>query len=95
MAHPLLQHVQWNAVHCGVYPEPMAQALRELLSPIQATRIVPGAKAGSMLCVTHEMGFARKVADRVIFMANGAIIEEDDPETILSAPQNTRARLHC
>ena len=41
----------------------------------------------TMICVTHEMGFARQVADRVIFMANGAIVEEAPPVRILQKPE--------
>ena len=44
------------------------------------------------LIVTHEMGFARKVADRIIFMDQGGIIEENDPETFFTAPQTARAQ---
>ena len=46
----------------------------------------------TMICVTHEMGFARQVADRVIFMANGEIVEENDPESFFSAPKHERTR---
>jgi general L-amino acid transport system ATP-binding protein len=46
----------------------------------------------TMLCVTHEMGFARKVADRVIFMADGRIIEQAPPEEFFNHPQNERTR---
>ena len=52
-----------------------------------------GAKEGmTMVVVTHEMGFAREVADRVIFMADGKIVEEGRPEEIFSAPQQPRTR---
>ena len=51
------------------------------------------AKEGmTMVVVTHEMGFAREVADRVIFMADGKIVEEGRPEEIFSAPQQPRTR---
>jgi len=46
----------------------------------------------TMLCVTHEMGFARTVADRVIFMDAGRIVEQADPETFFTAPSHPRAR---
>ena len=46
----------------------------------------------TMLLVTHEMGFARHVADRVIFMEAGQIVEEGAPEQIFSAPQEDRTR---
>ena len=49
------------------------------------------AKAGmTMVVVTHEMGFAREVADRVIFMADGNIVEEGAPETLFSRPEQPR-----
>lgn len=51
------------------------------------------AKEGmTMVVVTHEMGFAREVADRVIFMADGNIVEEDTPENIFSNPKNPRTQ---
>ena len=51
------------------------------------------AKAGmTMLCVTHEMGFAKEVADRVIFMADGIIAEEGTPEEVFNAPKNPRTQ---
>ena len=47
----------------------------------------------TMLCVTHEMGFARKVADRVIFMDRGEIIEQNTPDAFFENPQNDRTKL--
>ena len=46
----------------------------------------------TMVCVTHEMGFARKAADRILFMAEGAIIEDTDPHSFFDNPQTERAR---
>ncbi len=46
----------------------------------------------TMIVVTHEMGFARKVADRVLFMADGAIVEEGTPDDFFSHPQTDRAK---
>jgi polar amino acid transport system ATP-binding protein len=46
----------------------------------------------TMLCVTHEMGFARSVADRVIFMAEGRIVEQAPPQRFFSDPQDPRTR---
>ena len=46
----------------------------------------------TMLCVTHEMGFAREVADRVVFMAEGYILEEDKPEVLFSHPKTEKAK---
>ena len=46
----------------------------------------------TMVVVTHEMGFAREVADRVVFMADGVIAEEGTPEQIFANPQNPRTK---
>ena len=46
----------------------------------------------TMLCVTHEMGFAREVCDKVLFMADGVILEEGPPKDIFSNPQNPRTK---
>ncbi len=51
------------------------------------------ARAGmTMIVVTHEMGFARKAADRVVFMADGQIVEENKPEEFFTHPQTARAK---
>ena len=47
----------------------------------------------TMLCVTHEMGFARTVADRVIFMDKGEIVEQNEPNAFFDNPQNERTKL--
>jgi glutamate/aspartate transport system ATP-binding protein len=46
----------------------------------------------TMMCVTHEMGFAKKVANRVIFMDQGRIVEDDNKEAFFGAPRSERAR---
>jgi polar amino acid transport system ATP-binding protein len=46
----------------------------------------------TMIVVTHEMGFARQVADRVVFMANGSIVEEAAPAEFFSNPRHERTR---
>jgi polar amino acid transport system ATP-binding protein len=46
----------------------------------------------TMLCVTHEMGFARSVANRVVFMADGRIVEEAPPEEFFAHPKNEKTR---
>ena len=47
----------------------------------------------TMLCVTHEMGFAKTVANRAIFMDAGEIIEQNEPEEFFENPQNDRTKL--
>jgi polar amino acid transport system ATP-binding protein len=46
----------------------------------------------TMIVVTHEMGFAERVADRVVFMADGQIVEEGPPAEIFAAPEHARTR---
>jgi polar amino acid transport system ATP-binding protein len=46
----------------------------------------------TMVVVTHEMGFAREVADTVVFMDDGVVVESGDPRTMLTAPQHERTR---
>jgi ABC-type polar amino acid transport system ATPase subunit len=46
----------------------------------------------TMICVTHEMGFARHVADRIIFMDRGALVEDGTPQTFFTQPASERAR---
>ena len=45
-----------------------------------------------MVCVTHEMGFAREVADRVLFMDEGQIVEEGSPQKIFATPEQQRTK---
>jgi general L-amino acid transport system ATP-binding protein len=47
----------------------------------------------TMLCVTHEMGFARSVADRIIFMDKGEIVEQGSPKVFFNNPKSDRTRL--
>ena len=47
----------------------------------------------TMLCVTHEMGFARQVANRVIFMDQGQIVEQNEPDAFFSNPKSDRTKL--
>ncbi|MBS1898985.1 MAG: amino acid ABC transporter ATP-binding protein, partial [Actinobacteria bacterium] len=50
------------------------------------------AEGRTMIVVTHEMGFARKAANRVVFMADGRILEEAEPEEFFTNPQSDRAK---
>jgi general L-amino acid transport system ATP-binding protein len=47
----------------------------------------------TMICVTHEMGFARSIADSVVFMDKGEIVEADRPDTFFNNPKNDRTKL--
>jgi polar amino acid transport system ATP-binding protein len=46
----------------------------------------------TMVCVTHEMGFAREVGNRVLFMADGMLLEQGSPEEIFGSPQHSRLK---
>jgi polar amino acid transport system ATP-binding protein len=64
----------------------------ELIGEVLRVMRQLAAEGMTMLVVTHEMGFARDVADRVIFMADGVIVEEGTPQQIFSSPKNERTR---
>ncbi|HEL1702633.1 TPA: amino acid ABC transporter ATP-binding protein [Streptococcus suis] len=64
----------------------------ELIGEVLAVMMQLAKEGMTMLVVTHEMGFARAVADRVIFMDGGRIIEEGRPEDIFDRPQEERTK---
>ncbi len=64
----------------------------ELVGEVLAVMRLLAAEGMTMLIVTHEMSFARDVADRVVFVDNGVIVEQDTPERIFAAPRETRTR---
>ncbi|MDE2198203.1 MAG: amino acid ABC transporter ATP-binding protein [Rhodospirillales bacterium] len=75
-----------------LFDEPTSALDPEMVKEVLDTMISLADDGMTMICVTHEMGFARRVADRVIFMAKGEIIEQAPPETFFSNPQNERTR---
>ena len=75
-----------------LFDEPTSALDPEMVKEVLDTMIGLAEDGMTMLCVTHEMGFARSVADRVIFMANGKIIEEAPPQQFFSNPQNETTR---
>jgi polar amino acid transport system ATP-binding protein len=64
----------------------------EMVKEVLDTMISLARDGMTMVCVTHEMGFARQVADRVIFMANGQIVEEAEPEIFFTSPKHERTK---
>ena len=76
-----------------LFDEPTSALDPEMIKEVLDTMIELAEDGMTMLVVTHEMGFARKVANRVIFMDAGEIIEENDPETFFNKPKNDRTRL--
>ncbi len=75
-----------------LFDEPTSALDPEMVKEVLDTMVSLARDGMTMICVTHEMGFARQVADRVIFMADGEIVEENDPESFFKAPQHNRTR---
>ena len=75
-----------------LFDEPTSALDPEMVKEVLDTMISLADDGMTMLCVTHEMGFARSVADRVIFMADGKIIEQAPPEQFFSHPQHETTR---
>jgi len=75
-----------------LFDEPTSALDPEMVGEVLAVMKELAAGGMTMIVVTHEMGFARDVADRVIFMADGKIIEEGTPEEIFKNPQNDRTK---
>ena len=75
-----------------LFDEPTSALDPEMVGEVLAVMKELAAAGMTMIVVTHEMGFAREVADRVIFMADGGIVEEGTPEEIFTDPQNPRTK---
>ena len=75
-----------------LFDEPTSALDPELVGEVLNVMKKLAAEGMTMLCVTHEMGFAREVADKVVFMADGIIMEEGKPEEIFNNPQNARTK---
>ncbi len=76
-----------------LFDEPTSALDPEMIAEVLDVMVTLAESGMTMICVTHEMGFARKVADRVIFMDGGEIIEENNPEEFFNNPQNERTQL--
>ena len=76
-----------------LFDEPTSALDPEMIKEVLDTMVELAESGMTMICVTHEMGFARHVADRVVFMSDGGIVEVDDPETIFSNPREERTKL--
>ena len=76
-----------------LFDEPTSALDPEMISEVLDVMVNLAESGMTMLCVTHEMGFARKVANRVIFMDGGEIIEENVPEEFFNNPQSARTKL--
>jgi general L-amino acid transport system ATP-binding protein len=75
-----------------LFDEPTSALDPEMVKEVLDTMVGLAADGMTMLCVTHEMGFARQVADRVVFMDAGRIVEVNTPQAFFDAPQHERAQ---
>jgi len=76
-----------------LFDEPTSALDPEMIKEVLDTMIELAEEGMTMICVTHEMGFARKIADRIVFMDEGEIIEIATPAVFFSAPESERAKL--
>jgi general L-amino acid transport system ATP-binding protein len=75
-----------------LFDEPTSALDPEMISEVLDVMVELAGEDKTMVCVTHEMGFAKKVADRVIFMADGQIVEENTPDEFFNNPQSDRLK---
>ena len=75
-----------------LFDEPTSALDPEMVKEVLDVMVSLAEQGTTMICVTHEMGFARKVADRVIFMDEGKILEVATPEAFFETPQHPRAK---
>ncbi len=76
-----------------LFDEPTSALDPEMIKEVLDTMVQLAEDGMSMICVTHEMGFARKVANRVIFMDEGQIVEQNEPKAFFNNPQSERTKL--
>jgi general L-amino acid transport system ATP-binding protein len=76
-----------------LFDEPTSALDPEMVKEVLDTMVSLADDGMTMLCVTHEMGFARQVADRVVFMDAGQIIEMNEPKEFFANPQHERTKL--
>ncbi|RWA74135.1 amino acid ABC transporter ATP-binding protein [Mesorhizobium sp.] len=75
-----------------LFDEPTSALDPEMIAEVLDVMVTLASEGMTMICVTHEMGFARRVADRVIFMDGGEIVEEAPPEEFFTSCRNERTR---
>jgi general L-amino acid transport system ATP-binding protein len=76
-----------------LFDEPTSALDPEMIKEVLDVMVELAEERMTMVCVTHEMGFARTVADRIIFMDSGQIVEQNSPEEFFSNPQYDRTKL--
>ena len=77
---------------CMLFDEPTSALDPEMINEVLDVMVELAQEGMTMMCVTHEMGFAKKVANRVIFMDQGRIVEDDSKEAFFGPPRSERAR---
>jgi glutamate/aspartate transport system ATP-binding protein len=77
---------------CMLFDEPTSALDPEMINEVLDVMVELAQEGMTMMCVTHEMGFAKKVASRVIFMDKGQIVEDDAKEAFFGNPRSERAR---
>jgi glutamate/aspartate transport system ATP-binding protein len=77
---------------CMLFDEPTSALDPEMINEVLDVMVELAQEGMTMMCVTHEMGFARKVANRVIFMDKGLIVEDDSKDAFFSNPRSERAQ---
>ncbi|MBT1163833.1 amino acid ABC transporter ATP-binding protein [Bifidobacterium felsineum] len=75
-----------------LFDEPTSALDPEMVNEVLDVMVELAHEGMTMICVTHEMGFARKAADRIVFMANGQILEENTPDEFFEHPKTDRAK---
>ena len=75
-----------------LFDEPTSALDPEMINEVLDVMTSLARDGMTMVVVTHEMGFARRAADRVVFMADGQVLEDSHPETFFTAPSSERAR---
>jgi len=75
-----------------LFDEPTSALDPEMIKEVLDVMVDLAERGMTMIVVTHEMGFARTAANRVVFMSDGAIVEENDPESFFTNPQSDRAK---
>jgi len=75
-----------------LFDEPTSSLDPEMVNEVLDVMLDLAKEGRTMLCVTHEMGFARQAANRVVFMDEGEIVEENTPQAFFRSPKNPRSK---
>ena len=92
LAMDLLARVVAMRPKVMLFDEPTSALDPEMVNEVLDVMVELAHEGMTMICVTHEMGFARKAADRIVFMSDGQILEENTPDEFFEHPQTDRAK---